>query len=548
MADRYKKLFASMKQERYLFEEYWKDVSQNVEPRRGYFEDTTYKDLGKRKDKDMVNNRILQAKRVCVSGIYSGTVSSSRPWFKMETLDTNLMQSGAVRQYLHAVEQELRAILFQSNFYPSAITAIDEFVTFSSASMGQFDDPDTVAYFTTPTIGRYYAAFDTRGRLRAYALAQDMIADNVIERFGEDKVSDRIKGASERKDVKTKFKIIQIVEKNPDYNSKALDAKFKPFKSVVYEDGCRDGEYLQETGFDEMPFYVMRWEVVANEPYGYGAPGMVALGDHKALIEEEKEKAIAIQRMARPLLKGPPALKNFKMPSQSGIIAYDDFGTNVGLEPVYQTDPRINELRADMQAIEQRINEAFFVDLFQALSSLQGVQPRNEMEILQRNQESLTILGPVLERFERDFMTPVLERLYNQALRAGRLPEAPEELQGQGLNVRFISSLAQAQRSSELSAIERYANMAGSLAQLKPEALDKLDVDTALDIYSQRLSMSPMIVPDSAKVAELRDQRAQAQQRQEDLAMQQQQAQTNQQNATAVSQVAQAFRGQGAEQ
>lgn len=543
--NKFKKLFSSMKQERRLFEEYWKEVGQHVEPRRGYFEETTYQDLGKRKDKDMINNRILQAKRIAVSGLYSGTVSSSRPWFKLESLDPNLMRSGPVRNYTYMVEQEMRNMLFQSNFYPTAITAIDEFITFSTASIGHFDDPETVAYFTAPTIGRYYAAFDNRGKLRGYALAQDMIAANVVERYGKDKVSPRIKSAAERRDVRTKFKIIQVVEKNDQANPRALLAKdAKPFKSVVFEEGVQGHDYLEETGFDEMPFYVMRWEVVANEPYGYGAPGMVALGDHKALQEEEKEKAIAIKRMARPLLKGPPALKNFKMPSQQqGIVAYDDFGSNVGLSPVYQTDPRINELRQDMDSIEKRINEAFFVDLFLSISSLRGVQPRNEMEILQRNQESLTVLGPTLERFERDFMTPVLIRLFKQGVRAGRFPEAPEELKGQPLNIRFISTLAQAQRGAELSAIERYANFTGSIAGLKPEAVDKFNVDLALDIYAQHIGMNPMIVPDNEQVAAVREQRAQAQAQAQQMAMEQQQAQANQQNATALQQVSQALGG-----
>lgn len=536
-----KKLFASMKQERRLFEEYWKEVAQHVEPRRGYFEETTYKDLGRRKDKDMINNRILQAKRVAVSGLYSGTVSSSRPWFKVESSIPTLMRNSNVRNYLFAVETEMRNILFESNFYPAAITAIDEFITFSTASIGHFDDDETVAYFTTPSIGSYYAIFDSRGRLSCYALVSDQIAQNIIERYGKENVSPRIKSAAERKDVRTKFKIVQLVKKNDSYNPRALDSKFKRFSSVVFEDGTPGDTYLEEKGFDEMPFYVMRWEVVANEAYGYGAPGMVALGDHKGLLEEEKEKAIAIKRMARPLLKGPPSLKNFKTPNQQGIVAYDDFGSNVDLEPIYQTDPRINELRQDMQAIEGRINEAFFVDLFQAISSLQGVQPRGEMEILQRNQESLTILGPVLERFQRDFMVQVLTRLYNQAFRAERFPEPPEELIGQPLDIRFVSTLAQAQRSGELSSIERYANIVGSFAGLKPEAADKIDIDMALDIYAQNLPMNPMIVPDNETVGASRQARAEAAAQQAALEQGQIEAQTNQQNATAMQQVTQAL-------
>lgn len=540
-----KKLHAHLKEDRNSFEEYWKEVAKYVEPRRGYFEEDIRQDLGKRKDKDMINNRILQAKRVAISGLYSGTVSSSRPWFKLETTDKKMMRVGAIRQWLFDCEEVIRRILFTSNFYPSAVTAIDELITFSTASMGHFDDDETIAHFKTPTIGRYYCLVDSKGNVVKYVLEQDMSAEELEERFGRERLTAAAQQALANSTATKKFKIIQIVEKNKDYDPDRLESEYKRYSSVIYQQDQTLDLMLEEKGFDEMPFYVMRWEVVADESYGYGAPGMVALGDHKGLQEEEKEKAIAIKTMSRPLLKGPATLKNFKVPQQQGIVAFDQFGANnTSLSPVYQTDPRIAELRQDMAAVETRINEAFFVDLFQSISSLQGVQPRNELEISQRNQESLTVLGPVLERFERDFMSKVLSRVFRQAFEAGELPEAPEELQDQVLDIRFISVLAQAQKSAEVSALERYIQFGQAVAQFKPGALDKVDEDAAMELYGQLTGVNPSIVPDEETVAEIRNQRAEAAAKQQEAEQNALQATANSQNAAALQQVTAATGGQ----
>ena len=78
---------------------------------------------------------------------------------------------------------------------------------------------------------------------------------------------------------------------------------------------------------------------------------------------------------------------------------------------------------------------------------MQGIQPRNEEELLQRNEERLLQLGPPLERVHGEFLSRMVTRTFNQAVNAGIIPPAPEIIQRRNLEVRFISSLAMAQRS-----------------------------------------------------------------------------------------------------
>jgi hypothetical protein len=49
---------------------------------------------------------------------------------------------------------------------------------------------------------------------------------------------------------------------------------------------------------------------------------------------------------------------------------------------------------------------------------MQGVQPRNEREIIERNEERLLMLGPPLERIQRELLSMLIDRTFNQAIRA----------------------------------------------------------------------------------------------------------------------------------
>lgn len=106
------------------------------------------------------------------------------------------------------------------------------------------------------------------------------------------------------------------------------------------------------------------------------------------------------------------------------------------------------------------------------------------------------------------------------------LPPPPPELEGIDLEVKYISLLAQAQEAVAAASIERTFAFAGNLTAVFPEIVDNLDADEAIRNYGEILGTSPEILRDADAVAAIRQQRAEAQ------AMEQQMA--------AVSQGAQA--------
>jgi len=148
--------------ERNYFDDYAQELALSIDPRRGDFFESDSKERGRRKDQKFINNTVLKARRICVSGMIAGTSSPSKPWFKLETVDRQLMRSGNVREWAHEVENTVKTILNESKFYRAINKFLTELTTFSTAVVVQEDDFDSVVRFKVPTWGTFWLGYDHR--------------------------------------------------------------------------------------------------------------------------------------------------------------------------------------------------------------------------------------------------------------------------------------------------------------------------------------------------------------------------------------------------
>jgi hypothetical protein len=149
-------------------------------------------------------------------------------------------------------------------------------------------------------------------------------------------------------------------------------------------------------------------------------------------------------------------------------------------------------VREDIASIKEAIDRLTYADLFMAITNMPGVQPRNVEELLKRDEEKLTQIGPVVEMVNDDMLPMAVERMIGIAQRGGLLDDLnpPEELQGRELKFKFVSVLAQAQKMLGLSTTERVVGFVGSLGQVfGPQVLDKIDPDEIIDDYAERANL-----------------------------------------------------------
>lgn len=380
--------------------------------------------------------------------------------------------------------------------------------------MSWIPDFEDVMRFYTHTTGTYMVAANQRYEVDTMARKFEWQVKQIVERFGKENTSKFVKDSWDKGKYDIWVPVCHMIEPNYDFKPRSPFARNKAFRSVYWEPGSNEKEkMLSVSGYDEFPAFVPRWNVTDEDVYGTDCPGMTALGDIKQLQTEERRKAQAIDKMVNPPLHGPPGLRNVEVNSlPGGMNIYDGGEGGRELKPLYEVRLPLNELRQDIDAIERRINEAFFVDMFLAITNVEGVQPRNQLDLMQRNEERLLQLGPVLEHLHGELLDRVIDATFKRAIAVGILPEPPEALQGSPLRVKYISTLAMAQKAVATQGIEKLANFAGTLAQLGYEgALMKFDAEQAIDEYGRAIGTPPSVTRSDEDVEEIKQQQAQQQ-------------------------------------
>lgn len=526
--DHFNKRLSALKNERSSFRHDWLDSAKFIAPRRGRFF-TSDRNKGGRRASNIINSHGTMALRTFVAGLMSGATSPARPWFRYGTPDREMMEYAPVRLWLEVAEEITRAIFNAGNLYNALPTCYRELGLFGTAAMTEVEDFQDVARFYPHTIGSYYIANGERQTVNTFYLEQEMTVAQIVEKHiaGPDKsmnwsrASDFVKNHWDRGNYDNWVPVIHAIEPNIHRDFSKLDSKNKPFLSVRFEPGDGQDRFLSEKGFDEFPVMAPRWETTGEDIYATDCPAFTALGDIKALQTMERRKAQAIDKIVNPPLKGPGTLKNVPISSlPGGITIYDGNTTEEGLQPLYEVRPQVAELFAEIEKTEDRISRAFYEDLFLMISNMEGVQPRNVMELSQRQEEKLLMLGPALERLHGELLNPLIDRTFAMMVRADLLPPAPPELQGSPLRVEYISVLAQAQKAVGTGTIDRLAGYIGGLMGAGfEEAGDKFDADQSIDEYGELIGASPKLIRDDQRVAEIREGRARARQAEQQIAL-----------------------------
>jgi hypothetical protein len=195
-----------------------------------------------------------------------------------------------------------------------------------------------------------------------------------------------------------------------------------------------------------------------------------------------------------------------------GVMFVDATGPGGGVRSAYEVNLRLDYLLADIQDTRNRINQAYYADLFLMLASQPANGKMTATEVAERHEEKLLMLGPVLERLHNELLSPLIDITFDRMAEAGILPPAPSEIQGADLEIEFVSTLAQAQRAVAAAGTDRLLGTVGTLAGLKPDVLDKVDFDQVVDDYGELFGVNPKIIVPDDKVAEIRAARAQQEQ------------------------------------
>jgi hypothetical protein len=508
---------AELRIERSSWIPHWTQISDVLLPRSSRFL-TTDTNRGQKKHNNILDNTPTRALRVQAAGMLSGMTSPARPWFRLALGDPELEKYTPVKVWLHEVQTAMLRVFQRSNTYRALHTHYLDLGAFgTSASILAADDVSLIHHHSA-AIGEYCLATDYAGRVNTlYREFRRPVAE-VISEFGYANCSPATRALYDRGSLSTWVELVHCIEPRTERDLSRKDARNMPFSSCYWEKDGRSETPLREGGYRRFPVLAARWETSGGDIYGSTCPGMDALGDMRQLQHEQLRKANAIDYQTKPPVQVPTSLKNSEIDTLPGGVTYfDGNGSAQRIQSLWDVRLDLNHLLVDIQDVRDRINAAFYADLFLMLATAD--KQMTATEVAERHEEKLLALGPVLERLHNELLDPLVESTFDALLAADMLPPPPPELQGVQLDIEFISMLAQAQRAVSTQAIDRYVANLGAVAQIKPEVLDRFDADRYVEIYADALGIDPSLIVPGDVAAVVRQQRAEQAAQAEQMAM-----------------------------
>lgn len=514
----YAKRASALRNESMLWTPTWRELSQYENPTRGFFYETR-PNVGKKIDHTVLINSCAEDDFDTLSaGMLSGLTSPSRPWVRpeLDTDDKDLMEYSPVKEWLDKLQKWLLDTYAKSNVYGSLSSIYSELGTFGTSCSFLQEDYKDVIRLRVYTIGEYSIGNGPDGRANAFYHRFWMTTAQMVKEFGIENCSPQVV-ASYRNNAPDQWRVVNhLVEENDDRIIPYVDYRHMAHRSIYWEDGAMADCYLRLGGYEEFPLLCPRWATTTTaDSYGKG-PGWKMLGDVKMLQRLEKDELIAISKVARPPVQVDASVQGEVNMAADGVTRFSALLPNAGVKPAYQVNPDIAAIDAKIAKVEGRIHKKSFAELFLMLIDAERTG-RNvtATEIMEKQSEKMSVLGPVLERTESELLNPMNDRTIEIGFRNGVAPLPPLEVQkligGMKIKFRYISVLAQAQRMAGITAIEQWRQGVESSVEINPECIDIINYDELNADKGEMLGVPAKGVNDPGTIAMKRKARADAQ-------------------------------------
>lgn len=499
----------------------WRDISRYINPKRGFFEGFVPNYNAQYDYRLIIDDTPAHYARVLAAGMQSGLTSPAMPWLRLGFGRPDIEARADVANWLEYTTKVVLDIFAGSNFYDCTHQSYEELGMFGTASFGMFEDYKSVIRCRSHTIGEYYLSTDSQGRVNGFARQYWMTCDQMVEEYGWENLSDKAKAIYNSSNRDQYILLHTLCEANTSRVPGLADFRGMPFRTVTWEAVSPFDRALRVEGYHEFPYMCPRWDMTTTaDIYGVG-PGSFALGNIKMLYRMQKDSLLAIAKMADPPVQADASVEGAVNMIPGGVTRTTSTVPNGGVRSSYEVKPDIGALEAKINSTDKKIATRFYADLFLMMIDADARGEGGEKtarEIVERHEEKLFMLGPVIGRIKSDLLDPAVERCLAIAIRQRLIPPPPKIIQGLNLKPQYISMLAQAQKMAGTAAIEQEASFVGTLAGAFPEAKDLFNPDEAIRAHSDMVGAPPKMIRSPEEVAQIREARMKAMQAQQDQA------------------------------
>jgi len=452
--------------------------------------------------------------REMAAGLSSSTIQTGQHFYEIRLRNTQLAETDVADRAIWKLVEDAHVELYTSNFVSRYNQMLAPYGGFGQGCLYcEFSKTSLKLTFKNIDIANYVFLENCDGEIDTVLVLSEQTARQAIQNYGEEALPRDILAASEHADRSgEKFKFIQSVRPRKDRNTNKESWRHMPFESLHV--AVEAQQVVREGGYRQMPYLIFRWIVASGEKYGRGQ-GTEYLARIKVLDRMVKDYVDIANRWAHPPYE--------KRQDFEGEVDLRPDGENVVLETgmIQAVDQRmLGNVPISERTIElytEKIEKAFFVDVFRSLSQLTGNQRMTNLEVSERLREGMKRISPMASQLYED-MNRLIERVTDLLLQHGRVV-LPPELEGAEWSIEYLGALALALRDKEAAGFMRFSEFVMNIAKVSPESLDTINFDEAVPDMAKFLGVKSTHISTQERIDALRAARREAEQAQQEMEM-----------------------------
>ena len=496
------------------WEEHWDDVLNYVVPRKADVWTPKDQNSGEKREQRVVDGTAIDACDKLSSALHAMLTNPATKWFSLSTGIEELDRNDEVRLWLQKCENAMYSAYESSNFYTELHEFYIDLASIGTATMVILEDDESDLAFHSRPIYEMEVDENSRGIIDVVIRSLRWTSRQIMQEFPAEKIPQEVKDDYEKNGSGSKrWEILHAVypAKDDEYMGAKLAITGKKFVSKYILKDTRTE--LSVGGFSTSPYLVSRWSKISGEIFGRG-PGMKALPDIKMINAVMKTTIRAAQKVTDPPMLVPDDGFYFPPNITPGGVNYYRPGSKDRIETMdIKSRPDFGIQFLDR--LELKIKEAFYINQLMLTREPQ----MTATEVMQRTEESLRMMGPILGRQHFEFLKPLTDRVFEILVKRKKIPAAPDVLRDAGITAKYSSMIAKAQKTAQADLFSRALGTILPIAQVAPEVMDKFNGDEAFEYLFELYGLPQEVKRNQDEVDNIR---AQKQQQMEQAMAQQQ--------------------------
>ena len=490
-------------EKRKTWETHWQEVADYFLTRKSDITERHTK--GDKRNLQVFDATGTHSLELLASSLHGSLTSASSKWFSLRFKNSAVNEDDTAKEWLEDSAGKMFLAFHRSNFQQEIFEAYHDLICFGTAAMFIEADDDDMIRFSTRHIKEIYIAENGKGLVDCIYRRFTITAKAAADKFGLENLSRNLQ-AIYKNSMFDEVELCHVVKPRDIYDPRKIDKKNMPYVSTYFE--METDHIISHGGFREFPYVVPRWLKSSNEVYGR-SPAQNSLPDIKVLNKMVEIQLQAAAKQINPPLLIPDDSAILPVRTAPGSLNFYRSGSRDKIEPLNIGANNPLGLNLEQQRRES-IGKAFHID---QLLIQESPRQMTATEVQTRQDEKLKILGPVMGRLQSEMLNPLIVRVFQIMLRGNHFIQAPPILANQEIEIEYVSPMALAMKSQQLSGIMRGMEIFGSLSQTMP-VTDYIDENGLVKELIDILGLSAKMIKSDDEVQEIRANRQEQQMQQ----------------------------------